>query len=75
MVQTQFNTKIHIVISDNGGEYFNVRLGNFFLEKGVIHQSSCAGTSQQNEVEERKNKHLLEVTQALMFAKNIPKHF
>ena len=74
MVQMQFNTKTHIIISDNGERYFNERLGNFFLEKGVIHQSSCADTPQQNGVTKCKNKHLLEVTRALMFARNVPKH-
>ena len=35
MVLTQFQEKIKIVRSDNGKEYFNKILGNFFLKKGL----------------------------------------
>lgn len=51
MIQTRFNTKIHIVRSDNGREYFNKD-----LEKGVLHQSRCARTHQQNGVAECKKQ-------------------
>ena len=44
MVQTQFQTQIKIFRSDNGKEFFNHVLGNFFDEKGIIHQSSCSNT-------------------------------
>lgn len=44
------------------------------LEKGVTYLSSFASTPQQNGVAERKNKHLLKVAQALMFARNVSKH-
>ena len=54
MVQTQFQTNIQIFKSDNGKEYFNSILGNFFLEKGIIHQSFCIDTPQQNDIAERK---------------------
>lgn len=73
IVQTQFNTKIKMVRSDNGREYFSKTLNNFFAEKGIIHQSSCIDTPPQNGIAERKNRHLLEVTRALMFSTKIPK--
>ena len=71
MVLTQFQTKIQILRSDNGKEYFNKTLGPFFLEKRIVHQSSCNDTPQQNGVAERKNKHLLEVARALLFSQNV----
>ena len=37
MVLTQFQEKLKIVQSDNGKEYYNKILGNFFLEKGIGH--------------------------------------
>ena len=40
---------------------------------GIIHQTSCVYTAAQNGVSECKNRHLLEVTRALMFAMNVPK--
>ena len=46
MVLTQFQTKIQVFRSDNGKEYFNKALGKFFLEKGIVHRSSCNDTPQ-----------------------------
>ncbi|KAE8709757.1 Protein farnesyltransferase/geranylgeranyltransferase type-1 subunit alpha [Hibiscus syriacus] len=73
-VETQFDTKIKILRSDNGSEYLNKTLGYFFKEKGIVHLTSCVNTPQQNGVAERKNRHLLEVTRSLMFAANAPKY-
>ena len=39
----------------------------FQNEKGILHQSSCSDTPEQNGIAERKNKHLLEVARAMMF--------
>ena len=72
MVENQFQTKISILWSDNGIEFYNDCLGDFLLEKGILHQSTCRDTPQQNGIVERKNRHLLEVGRALMFHMNIP---
>lgn len=55
MVQTQFQKNIKIITTDNGREYCNSVLGDFILAKGMIHQSSCFDTPQQNGVAERKS--------------------
>jgi len=75
MIKNQFQTHIKILRTDNGREYFNKIMGDFLNEKGIIHQSSCVDTPQQNGIAERKNRHLLEVTRALMFSMNVPKRF
>lgn len=75
MIQTQFQTQIQVLRSDNGTEYFNSILGDYLRTKGIIHQSSCPNTPQQNGIAERKNRHLLEVARALMFTTNMPKLF
>ena len=54
MIQTQFQAKIQVFRTDNAREYFNVILGNYLLENGIIHQSSCIDTPQQNGIAERK---------------------
>ena len=74
MVETQFQEKIQVFRSENGKEYFNKILRIYFLEKGIIHQSSCNGTPQWNGVVERKNKYLLEVARSLMFTIKVPKY-
>ena len=45
------------------------------MDQGIVHQSSCVDTPQQNGVAERKNRHLLEVARSIMFTTNVPKHF
>jgi transposase InsO family protein len=74
MVQNQFQTNIQVFRSDNGKEYFNTMLSDFFRENGIVHQSSCPNTPQQNGVAERKNRHLLEVARALLFSSKVPNY-
>jgi hypothetical protein len=64
-----------MVRSDNGTEYMNRDLQNFFTENGILHETSCVGTPQQNGVAERKNKHLLEITRSLLFESKVPVNF
>ena len=75
MIKTQFQTTIQIFRTDNGREYFNNILNRYLSSEGIIHQSSCPNTPQQNGVSERKNRHLLDVARALMYTTNVPYHF
>ena len=74
MIQTQFQTKIKVFKFDNAKEYFNSILGAYLTSHGIVHQSFCVDTPQQNGVAERKNRHL-EVARSIMFTTNFPKHF
>ena len=74
MIENQFQTKISILRTGNGTEYFNSCLGMFLTEKGIQHQSTCRDTPQQNGIAERKNRHLLEVARAIMFSMHVPKY-
>ena len=47
----------------------------FYNAKGIEHQTSSVDTPQQNKVVERKHRHLLEITRALLFQSNIPTSF
>ena len=47
---------------------------NFFTTHGLIHQTSCPHTPQQNEIAERKNRTLLEISRALMFEAHVPSY-
>jgi Reverse transcriptase (RNA-dependent DNA polymerase)/Integrase core domain/gag-polypeptide of LTR copia-type/GAG-pre-integrase domain len=75
MIENQFGTTIKVLRSDNGTEYTNNELQTFLQSKGISHQTSCVGTPQQNGVAERKNRHLLEITRALLFSANMPKEY
>ncbi|KAJ9550705.1 hypothetical protein OSB04_014750 [Centaurea solstitialis] len=70
MIRTQFNANIKILRSDNGTEYVSEVLGSYLTENGIVHQSSCTNTPQQNGEAERKNRHILEISRSLMFTTN-----
>jgi transposase InsO family protein len=71
----QFNKRIKILQSDNTLEYTQLVVDSFCVDRGIIHQTSCPRTSQQNGVVERKHRHLLDVARTLLFHMHVPKHF
>ena len=73
LIQTQFQTQIKVLRSDNGREFVNREMSNFFKDKGLVHQTSCPYTPEQNGVAERKNRIILEITRALFFDSKVPK--
>jgi hypothetical protein len=75
MIKTQFDVRITRFRFDNAKDYFNRTLSPFFQKEGIIHESSCVNTPQQNGIAERKNGHLLDVTRALLFHKSVPKQY
>ncbi|XP_076910030.1 uncharacterized protein LOC143567510 [Bidens hawaiensis] len=76
MVNTQFNTKVKCIRSDNAFELGSgTKQAEYFLSKGIIHQTNCVGVPQQNGLVERKYKHLLETARALLFQYNLPLNF
>ncbi|PKA63396.1 Retrovirus-related Pol polyprotein from transposon TNT 1-94 [Apostasia shenzhenica] len=75
MIKNQFNTSIQILKTDNARDFFNSNLSPYLQSLGVVHQSSCVDTPQQNGIAERKNRHILEVARSLLFQTNVPKQF
>lgn len=75
MVATQYKTHIQVLCSDNSGEFINHELKQFLREDGIIHQTTCMYSPQQNGVTERKNQHLLEMVRATLFEANMPFHY
>ncbi|GKV47833.1 hypothetical protein SLEP1_g54692 [Rubroshorea leprosula] len=68
-------SKIKHIRSDNGKEFTEGVVKEFCFKKGIIQQTSCAYTRQQNGIVERKHRHLLEVARALRFQANLPLKF
>ncbi|RVW74757.1 Retrovirus-related Pol polyprotein from transposon RE1 [Vitis vinifera] len=72
VIETQYNAKVRVLRSDNGGEYQSSDLQKYLGGHGIIHQTTCSNTPQQNGVAERKNRHLLEVVRASLIAAKTP---
>lgn len=76
MTETQFNTKVKCIRSDNALELGSIKEATAFLiSKGIIHQTRCVERPQQNGVVESKYKHLLETSRALLFQLSLPMKF
>ena len=75
MLRTQFDATPQILRSDNGGKYINLAMKKFKSDRGMIHQTSCLDTPQQNGITERKNRTLLEITRALLMESHSPASF
>jgi len=66
----QFHYPIKHVRSNNGLEF--TFLKSYFADLGIIFQNSNPHTPQQNGVVERKHRHLLNVTRALLYHSYLP---
>lgn len=75
LIRTQFDKTIQVVRSDNGPEFLSKEIQDFFSTNGIIHQTSCVDTPQQNGRVERKHRHLLNVARALLFQSSLPTRF
>ncbi|BAA97099.1 retroelement pol polyprotein-like [Arabidopsis thaliana] len=73
MSERQFCKSIKTVHSDNGTEFMCLK--SFFQEQGIIHQTSCVDTRQQNGRVERKHRHILNVARTCLFQSHLPRKF
>ena len=71
----QFDKHINILCSDNALEYTQSSVASFCTGHGIIYQTSCVHTSQQNGVTERKHCHPLDMARTLMFNMHVPKQY
>ncbi|GJQ93390.1 ribonuclease H-like domain-containing protein [Tanacetum coccineum] len=70
LIENQFKRKIKVFRSDNGTEFANQYVSKLCFDKGIIHQTSCVYTPQQNRIAERKYRHLLNVARLPSFVLN-----
>ncbi|KAL2923456.1 Retrovirus-related Pol polyprotein from transposon RE1 [Bienertia sinuspersici] len=74
-VETQFGTKVACVRSDNARELTEGSIKNIYALRGIVHQTSCFETPEQNSIVERKHRHLLETARTLYFHSYVPEKF
>jgi transposase InsO family protein len=72
---TLFHIQPKILRSNDRGEYISLDMKQFISDHGMLHQTTCSNTPQQNGVAKRKNRILLEITRALMIESHVPVHF
>ena len=61
--------------TDNALEFVKKDVSIFCCKNEIIHQTSFSHTSQQNEIAERKHKHILDVARTLMIHMSVSKYF
>ena len=57
---------------DSGGEYTSNAFNHFYSSYGIIHQTSCPYTPQQNGTTKRKYRHLIECSFTMLSHSNLP---
>ncbi len=75
MVEKEKGVSIKCLRSDGGGEYFSNEFSEYLKEHGIQRKYSCSYSPQQNGVAKRKNKHIAEITHAMLNEKNLPNYF
>ncbi|XP_019230126.1 PREDICTED: uncharacterized protein LOC109211079 [Nicotiana attenuata] len=75
MVSNQFKTTIKCLRTKNGTEFVNDQVHYLLQSPGILHQSSCVCTPQQNGLVERRHRTILDMARALRFQAFIPMIF
>nr|GEW64981.1 hypothetical protein [Tanacetum cinerariifolium] len=65
-IENQINHKVKIIRCDNGTEFENHDLNQFYGMKGIKREFSVAKTPKQNGVAERKNRTLIEAARTML---------
>nr|GEU68647.1 hypothetical protein [Tanacetum cinerariifolium] len=66
---------VKIIKSDNGGEFRNKEMDEFYSRKGIKREFSNTRTPQQNGIAERRNKTLIEATRTMFADAKLPVTF
>ncbi|KAI3770544.1 hypothetical protein L6452_01680 [Arctium lappa] len=71
-IQTNKQKQVKVVRSDNGTEFKNNTLQDFYDSQGIQQQFSAARTPQQNGVVERRNRTLVEAARSMLAYSGLP---
>ena len=71
---SQYATLVKVLRTDNALEFSQKAIEDLCLAHGIVHQTTCPYTSQQNGVAERKHRHLLDMVRTLLLAMRVPQY-
>ena len=74
-VENQLGKTIKTLRSDRGGQYLDRDFEEFLVEHGIVSQLTAPGTPQQNGVEERRNRTLLDMMRSMFSYSLLPSSF
>lgn len=72
LIHTQHNTLVKTIRTDNVMEFL---MSQLYSSKGIIQQTNCLESPQQNGRMERKHQQILNIDNTLSFHSNLPKKF
>nr|GFB50685.1 hypothetical protein [Tanacetum cinerariifolium] len=65
MIQVRLKVPVRHIRTDNGTEFVNQTLRDYYKEVGISHETSVARSPQQNRVVERRNRTLIEAARTI----------
>nr|GEX53193.1 retrovirus-related Pol polyprotein from transposon TNT 1-94 [Tanacetum cinerariifolium] len=65
MIQVRLKVPVHHIRTDNGTDFVNQTLREYYEEFGISHETSVARSSQQNGVIKRRNRTLIEAARTI----------
>ncbi|GJU87316.1 putative ribonuclease H-like domain-containing protein [Tanacetum coccineum] len=74
-VENLIDQRVKVIRCDNGTEFKNKEMNQFYERKGIKREFSVARTPQQNGVAERKNRTLIEAARTMLADSKLPTTF
>ncbi|GKA83357.1 retrovirus-related pol polyprotein from transposon TNT 1-94, partial [Tanacetum coccineum] len=72
MIQVRLNAFVRNIRTDNGTEFVNQTLRDYYEQVGISHETSIARTPQQNGVAKRRNHTLVEAARTMLIFAQAP---
>nr|GEU35140.1 hypothetical protein [Tanacetum cinerariifolium] len=72
MIQVRLKVPVHRIQAENGTEFVNQTLRDYYEEVGISHETLVARSPQQNGVVERRNRTLIEAARTMLIYAQAP---
>nr|GFA83892.1 retrovirus-related Pol polyprotein from transposon TNT 1-94 [Tanacetum cinerariifolium] len=72
MIQVRLSVPVRRIRTNNGAEFVNQTLRDYYEEVGISHETSVARSLQQNGVVERRNRTLIEAARTMLIYAQAP---